>query len=182
MKKATGSKLYRVSWFCLTGTLTSISCAFSTRSSLMQIHRNSFRRHSVLMLLSSSSVIKSSLLFGFCTACMLSYRCLQMEWWIAVTVVVILSQLALLMWRYILAAARPSVLSPRASRFLLHSRHPAGCVLPIFVRKPAVGVISATRIPKRLRRFHGICSSLKYYPSINFPASCLSIKSDTHVP
>jgi len=60
-----------------------------------------------------------SLLFGFCAACMLSYRCLQMEWWAAVTVV------------------------------------PADCILPILVRKLAVGVFPATAIPNRLLRFHG---------------------------
>jgi len=81
----------------LTGIVTSISCAFYASSSLLQILRNSSRRHSVLMLLSLSSVTNLSLLFGFCAACMLSYRYLQMEWWAAVTVVAIPSQPALLM-------------------------------------------------------------------------------------
>jgi len=40
-KKAAGSKLYRVSWLVLTGVITSITCAFSTSSSLLQIFRNS---------------------------------------------------------------------------------------------------------------------------------------------
>jgi len=31
------------------------------------------------------------------------------------------------------ATVRPSVLSPRASRAILHSQHPADCVLPILV-------------------------------------------------
>ena len=39
---------------------------------LLKILKNSARRHSVLMLLSLSSVITSSLPFGFCAACMLS--------------------------------------------------------------------------------------------------------------
>ena len=80
-KKDSGSRLYRASWLFLTGIVTSISCAFSVRSSFLQILRHSSRRHSVLMLLSLSSVTNLSLLFGFCAACMLSYRCLQMEWW-----------------------------------------------------------------------------------------------------
>ena len=70
----------------MTGIVTSISCAFSASSSLLQILRNSSRRHSVLMLLSLSSVTNLSLLFGFCAACMLSCKCLYMKWWAAVTV------------------------------------------------------------------------------------------------
>jgi len=122
-----------------------------------------------------------NLLFGFCAACVLSYRCLQMEWWAVVTVIVIPSQPVLLIWPCV-SAARPSVLSPRASRAILHSRHPADCILPILVRKLVVGVFPATAIPNRLLRFHGFFLSLKYFPSIKFPASCLSMKSAAHVP
>ena len=39
--------------------------------------RNSSRRHSALMLLSLSSVTNLSLIFCFCAACTMSYRCLQ---------------------------------------------------------------------------------------------------------
>ena len=78
-KKDTGLKLYCVSWLCLTGIVTSISCAFSARSSLLQIIRNFSRRHSMLILLSLSSVTNLSLLFGFFAACMLSYRCLDSD-------------------------------------------------------------------------------------------------------
>ena len=59
--------------------------------------------------------------------------------------------------------------------------HPADCVLPILVSWLEIRVIPATAIPKRLLRLHGICLSLKYLPSINFPASCLGMKSATHV-
>jgi len=113
-----------------TGIVTSISCALSARSSLLQILRNSSqaRRYSVLMLLSLSSVTNLNLLFRFSAACMLSYRCLKMEWWAAVTVVAIPSQHALLMWPCV-SAARLSVLSPRASRAILHSQHPADCIV-----------------------------------------------------
>ena len=96
-KKDPGSRLYRASWLFLTGNVASISCAFSASSFLLQILWNSFRHHSRLMLLSLSSVTKLSLLLGFCAACMLSYRYLQMEWWAAVTVVAIPSQPAQLM-------------------------------------------------------------------------------------
>ena len=52
----------------LTGIVTSISCAFSTRSFLLQILKNYSRRHSILMLLSLSSVTNSSLFFWiFCS-------------------------------------------------------------------------------------------------------------------
>ena len=54
--------------FLLSGIVTSISCAFSASSSVLQIHRNSYRRHSVLILISLSSVTNLSLLFGFCAA------------------------------------------------------------------------------------------------------------------
>jgi len=132
-RKDSGSKLYRASWLFFTGIVTSISCAFSASSSLLQILRNFSRCHSFLMLLCLSSVTNLSFFFGFCAAWMLFYRCLQMEWWAAVAVVAIPSQPALLMWPCV-SAARSSVLSPRASRAILHSRHPADCILPILVR------------------------------------------------
>ena len=45
---------------------------------------------------------------------------------------------------------------------LRNSRHPAYCILPILVRKLAVGVIPATAILNRLLRCHGIFLSLRY--------------------
>jgi len=117
----------------LTGIVIFIVCAFSARlgSSLLQILRNSSFHHSVLMLLSLSSVTNFCLLFGFWEACRLSYRCLQMERWAAVTVIAILLKPALLMWPYA-SIARPSALSPWASYAILHSRHHANSILPIF--------------------------------------------------
>jgi len=64
LKKDPGSRLCRASWHFLTGIVISIFCALSTRSSLLQILRNSSRHHSVLMLLSLSSVTNLGLLFG----------------------------------------------------------------------------------------------------------------------
>jgi len=79
MKRDTGSRLYCLSSLLSTGIVTCISYAFSARSFPVQILRTSSRRHSVLMLLSLSSVTHSILLFGLFVACKLSYRCLQME-------------------------------------------------------------------------------------------------------
>ena len=61
-----------------------------------------------------------------------------MERWAAVTVVAIPSQPALLRSPCV-SAARLSALSPWASRAVLHNRHRADCILPILVRKLAVG-------------------------------------------
>jgi len=74
------------------------------------------------------------------------------------------------------------VLSPRPSRALLQSWHPIDRILPIFVSWLDVGVIPATAIPMCLRRLHGTCLSLTWFPIMNFPASCLSMKSAIHVP
>jgi len=61
-------KTLHFSWLFLTGIVTSVSCAFSTRSFLLQpeILWNSSRRHGVFMLISLSSVTSLSLLCGFC--------------------------------------------------------------------------------------------------------------------
>jgi len=78
------------------GCWFSVSITFSTRSSSLQILRNSSRHHRELMLLSLSSVTNRDLrlfvgcqAWPFCAECILLYRCLQMEWWAAVTVSVI---------------------------------------------------------------------------------------------
>jgi len=64
-KKDSGSRLYSGSWLFSTGIVTSISCAFSVRSSLLQILRNSSCRHRVVMLLSLSSVTHLTLSLAF---------------------------------------------------------------------------------------------------------------------
>ena len=164
--------------------VSSASCAFSAFSSLLLILWNSSRRHSVLMLLSLSSVTNLSLFFGFCAAWMLSYRCLQMEWWAAVTVVAIPSQPALLMWPCV-SAARPSVLSPRASRAILHSpAEPTPCWLHLayFCQETGCLCISCHCHAQLSPLLPWDFWTLKYFPSINLPASCLSMKSATHVP
>ena len=139
--------------------------------------------HLYFLCLRVSSKASSLLHFGFGVACMLSYRCLQMKWRVAVIVFAIPSQPALLISPYV-SAAKLSILLPKASRTFLHSRHPADCILPIVATWLAGGVIlsPATAIPRRLLCLHGICLSLKHLPCVNFPACCLSIKSATHVP
>ena len=94
--------------------------AFSVSDSLLHICLNSSSCHNVLILLSLSDVTNLSLLIGVCAACMLAYKCLQMKWWAAVTVVAILSQKALLMCPYVSSGKFP-VLAPRCSRALLHN-------------------------------------------------------------
>ena len=69
--------------------------AFSVRDSLLHICSNSSSCHNVFILLSLSGVTNLSLLAGVCATCILAYRCLQMKWWAAVTVVAIPSQKAL---------------------------------------------------------------------------------------
>ena len=103
-------------WLVITFLL---SCAFSARFFLLRILRNSSYHHSVLMFLVLSSVTNLSLFFGFCATCMLSYRCLQMEWWAVVTVVVIYSQCGLLMF------------SPRASRAVQVPDHQSSYLGPL---------------------------------------------------
>ena len=132
--------------------LYSVPCTVYITSSLLQILEKLFsspQRAHVTFFLKRD---KHELAFGFCAACMLSYRCLQMEWWAAVTIVAISLQPALLMWPCV-SAARPSVLLPWASHAVLNSRHPVDCILPILDRKLAVGVFPATAISNRLLRF-----------------------------
>jgi len=79
----------------------SISTTFPASDSLLHVCSHSSSCHNVFILLSLSGVTNLSLLAGVWAACILAYRCLQMKWWAAVTVVAILSQKALLMCPYI---------------------------------------------------------------------------------
>jgi len=104
-----------------------------------------------------------------------------MEWWAAITVVAIASQPALLMSPDI-SAARPSVLSPRAFGAILHSRHPADCILPILVRKLAVNVFPATAIPNRLLRFQVSWGFLVVQILPQHEPSCILFQHEVHYP
>ena len=94
----------------------------------------------------------------FCNAHAITkvYRCLQMawSWWAVITVVATPSQSALLMWLYV-SNTRLWLLSHRASRGPLHTRHHADYILPILVSWLAVGVFPATALP---RRFLSACA------------------------
>jgi len=87
------------------------------------------------------------------------------------------------MWPY-LSTARLcySVLPPRDFCALLHSWRPADCIVECCLFW-LTDWLSATRdIPKHLFGLCGISSSHKYFPSIIFHVSCLSITHATHVP
>ena len=81
LEKDSGLSMYPFLLLLLTGIGTSISCTFTPLSSVLYIFRNSSRHHSMLMSLSLSMVTNLNLLFGFCAACMLLYKCIQIERW-----------------------------------------------------------------------------------------------------
>ena len=78
-----------------------VCCLFRQRffaAYLLKLFLLPQRAHITLFI---NGVTTLSLLVGVCAACMLAYRCLQMKWWAAVTVVAIPSQKALLMCPYV---------------------------------------------------------------------------------
>jgi len=86
------ARLSRLFLWCLHNShIFLVGCV---RRILLHVCSDSFSCHNVLILLSLSSVTNLSLLTGVCAAYMLAYRCLQMKWWAAVTVVSIPSQKA----------------------------------------------------------------------------------------
>jgi len=97
------------------------------------------------ILLSLSSVSNLSLIAGVRAARMLAYRCLQMKWWAAVTVVAIPSQKALWMCPYV-SSDKFSVLAPRCCRALLHNLQPTPGRCLIFASHLATGMIPAIAI------------------------------------
>jgi len=101
------------------------------------------------MVLSLSGVTNLRLLVGVCAACMLEYKCLQMKWWAAVTVVAIPSQKALLMCPYV-SSDKFSVLAPRCSRALLHNLQLTFDRCLTFASYLATGMIPAIAIISRL--------------------------------
>ena len=110
---------------------------------------NSSSCYNVFILLSLSGVTNPSLLAGDYAACMLAYRCLQMKWWAAVTVVAIPSQKALLMCPYV-SFGKFSVLAPRCFRALLHNLQLTSDRFWIFASHLAAGMIPAIAIISRL--------------------------------
>jgi len=179
-KKDPGSMLYRVSWLFLTSIVTSISCAFSTRSSLLQILGNSSRHHSVPMLLSLSSVTDLSLLFGLCSVhaviqvppdgvvgsrnyCCHSFAACTVD----VTVCFICQTV--------------SALTSGLSRYFAQLT-PCWLHLAYFGQKTGCWRISCHHHPQSSPSPPWDFLSVRYFPSMNLSASCLSMKSATHVP
>jgi len=119
----------------------------------------------MLILLSLSGVTTLSLLAGVCAACMLAYRCLQMKWWAAVTVVAIPSQKVLLMCPYVFSGEFP-VLAPRCSRALLHNLQLTSDRRLILASRLATGMTPASAIISRLLCLQGTRRSFKYFLKI----------------
>jgi len=158
-----------------------MSAAFSVGDSLLHICSNYSSCHNVLILLSLSGVTNLSLLAGVCAACMLAYRCLQMKWWAAVTVVVIPSQKAPLMCPYI-SSGKFSVLAPRCSRALLHNLQLTSDRCLIFASHLATGMIPAIAIISRPLCLQGTRRLFKYFPKNALLSFCHKMKSADHVP
>jgi len=129
-------------------------------------------------------VTNLSLLVGVCAACMLAYRCLQMKWWAAVTVVTIPSQKVLLMCPYVSSGKFP-VLVPCHSRALLHNLQLTSARCLIFASHLATRMISAITIISRLLHLQRTRGPFKCFPKnalLSFCCSfCLNMKSAVHV-
>jgi len=158
-----------------------MSAAFIVSDSLLHTCLNSSPCHNVLILLSLSGVTNLRLLVGVCAACMLAYRCLQMKWWAAVTVVAIPSQKALLMCPYV-SSGKFSVPVPRCSRGLLHNLQLTSDCCLIFASHLATGMIPAIAIISRLLCLQGTSGSFKYFPKNTLLSFCRNIKSAVYVP
>ena len=158
-----------------------MSAAFSVSDSLLHICLNSSSCHNVLILLSLSGVTNLSLFVGVCAACMLAYKCLQMTWWAAVTVVAITSQKALFMCAYI-SSGKFSVLAPRCSRALLHNLQLTSDLCLIFISHLATGMIPAIAINFRLLCVQGTRGSFKYFPQNALLSFCRKMKPAVHLP
>jgi len=158
-----------------------MSAAFSVSDSLLHICLNSSTFHNVLILLCSPGVTNLSSLVGVCAACMLAYKCLQMQCWAAVTVVAIPSQKALLMCPYV-SSGTFSVLAPRCSRVLLHNLQLTSDRCLIFASHLATGMIPASAIISHLLCLQGTRGSFKYFPKNALISFCRNMKSAVHVP
>ena len=156
-------------------------CLFRQQFSSAHTCSNSSSCHNVFILLSLSGVTNLSLLAGVCRACILAYRCLQMKWWAAVTVVAFLSQKALLMCPYV-SSGKFSVLAPRCSRAFLHNLQLTSDRSLIFASHLATGMIPAIAIISRLLCLPGTLGSFTYFPKNALLSSCLKMKSAVHVP
>jgi len=144
----------------ITEIVFSISAAFFVSDSLLHICSNASSCHNVFVLLWLSGVTNRSLLAGVCAAYMLVYRCLQMKWWAAVTVVAIPSQKTPLMCPYVSSGAF-SVLAPCCSRVILHNLQPTSDHNLIFASHLATGIVPAIAIISHLLCLQGTRRSFK---------------------
>jgi len=112
---------------------------------------------------------------------MLAYKCLQMKWWAAVTVVAIPSQKALLMCPYV-SSGKFSVLAPHCSCAFLHNLQLTFDRCLIFASHLATGLIPAVAIISRLLCLQGTLGSFKYFPKNPLLSLCRNMKSAVHVP
>jgi len=130
------------------GCTVPLDFSWMVLSSLLHILRSSSRHHSVLMILFLSSVTNLILLFGFCAACMLSYRGLQMEWcsFAACTVDVTV------------ISSRQTVSAPGASRVILCRRQLLILLIAFWLfrsEKWLLAYFFATAVHNRLLRSRG---------------------------
>ena len=133
-----------------------MSAAFYVSDSLLHICLNSSSCYNV----SFSGVTNLSLLVGVqvCAACMLAYKCLQMKWWAAMTIVAIPSQKTMSMCPYV-SSGKFSVLALRCSRALLHNlQHRL-----ILASHLTTEMIPAIAIISRLLCHQGTRGSFKYF-------------------
>jgi len=121
-----------------------------------------------------------NLLAGVCAACMPAYRCLQMKWWAAVTVVAIPSQKARLMCPYV-SSGKFSVLAPCCSYDLLHNLQLTSDRCLIFASHLATRMIPAIAIIIRLLCLQGTRGSFKYFPKNTLLSFCRNMNSAIHV-
>jgi len=112
---------------------------------------------------------------------MLAYRCLQMKWCAAVTVVAIPSQKALLMCPYV-SSGKFSVLAPSCSCALLHNLQLTSDRCLIFASHLATGVIPAITIISRLLCLQRTRGSFRYFPKNALLSCCRNMNSAVHVP
>jgi len=135
-----------------------------------------------LLYLSGMTNLSLSLLAGVCAACMLAYKCLQMKWWAAVTVVAIPSQKALLMCQYVISG-KFSLLALRCSRALWHNLQPTSDRRLIFASHLATRMVPTIAIISWLLCLQGTRGSFKYFHKNNmlYFAVTWSLPSTCHM-
>ena len=171
---------YKVCTYHLVNPTFKISL-FLVSNSLLHICSNFSSCYNVFILLSLSGVTSLSLLAGVCAACMLAYRCLQMTWWAAVTVVAIPPLKSLLMCPYV-PSGTFSVLAQRCPCALLHNLQLTSNSCLIFESHLATGMVPAIAIIFRPLCLRGTRGSFVYFPKNGVLLFCRNMKSTVHMP